>query len=38
MAGDAIIATLGYPLVICDLCLAVADEQLKDTLTIALQQ
>ncbi|KAJ8103663.1 hypothetical protein POJ06DRAFT_264490 [Lipomyces tetrasporus] len=38
IAGDAIISILGYPLVVCDLYLAVADEQLEDALTVILQQ
>ncbi|CAG8145423.1 unnamed protein product [Penicillium salamii] len=38
IAGDAIITTLGYPLVICDFYLAVADEHLEDALTVVLQQ
>lgn len=38
IAGDAIIATLGYPLVICDFYLAIADSQLEDAFTIVLQQ
>lgn len=38
IAGDAIIATLGYPLVICNLYLAVADEQLEDALAVFLQE
>ncbi|KAJ8097116.1 hypothetical protein POJ06DRAFT_241123 [Lipomyces tetrasporus] len=38
IAGDAIISILGYPLVVCDLYLAVADEQVEDALTVILQQ
>ncbi|KAK9489151.1 hypothetical protein V1508DRAFT_401124 [Lipomyces doorenjongii] len=38
IAGDAIISILRYPLVICDLYLAIADEQLEDALTVILQQ
>jgi hypothetical protein len=38
IAGDAILTTLGHPLVICQLYLVVADEQLEDALAVMLQQ
>ncbi|PGG96414.1 hypothetical protein AJ79_09609 [Helicocarpus griseus UAMH5409] len=38
IVGDAIIALLGYPLVVSDLYLAVADEQLEDAHTVVRQQ
>lgn len=38
IAGDAILTTLDHPLVICQLYLAVADEQLEDALAVMLQQ
>lgn len=38
IAGDAILTTLGHPLVICRLYLVIADEQLEDALAVMLQQ
>ncbi|KAI2707428.1 hypothetical protein CBS147332_7082 [Penicillium roqueforti] len=38
ITGDAIIGILGYPLVICEFYLAVADEQLEDARSVVLQQ
>jgi hypothetical protein len=34
---DAIIAALGYPLIICTLYLTIADKQLEDALTVFLE-
>ncbi|KAJ5121469.1 uncharacterized protein N7515_009430 [Penicillium bovifimosum] len=38
IAADAVLTTLNHPLVICQLYLAVADEQLEDALAVMLQQ
>ncbi|PLN78670.1 hypothetical protein BDW42DRAFT_174345, partial [Aspergillus taichungensis] len=38
IAGDAVLEALGHPLVLCQLYLVIADEQLEDALTVMLQQ